>query len=193
MNKEKIENQLKNLSNGIKEKNDFWYIQEPLKFEFLLSLYLYACLGDEYDYRPNYKCDTVGIPYSHAPGNIGDIAVSNGDRYWLIEATLIRGKAQQVNNETINLFRHIDEIQPGTKYLSLVAPYIHNDTDLLLKVATIVTMEEKKSLIFSKPYSTQEFIEIMHNGNCIKDMQDTTQQFINRLGKFLNTMYLPDN
>lgn len=193
LNKEKIENQLKNLSNGIKEKNDFWYIQEPLKFEFLLSLYLYACLGDEYDYRPNYKCDTVGIPYSHAPGNIGDIEVSNGDRYWLIEATLIRGKAQQVNKETINLFRHIDEIQPGTKYLSLVAPYIHNDTDLLLKVATIVTMEEKKSLIFSKPYSTQEFIEIMHNGNCIKDMQDTTQQFINRLGKFLNTMYLPDN
>ena len=193
LNKEKIENQLKKLSNGIKDNNDFWFIQEPLKFEFLLSLYLYVCLGDEYDYRPNYKCDTAGIPYSHAPGNIGDIEVSNGDRYWLIEVTLLRGKTQQVNNETINLFRHIDEIHPGTKYLTLIAPYIHDDTELLLKVATVVTMEEKKSLIFSKPYTTQEFIEIMHNGNCIKDMQDTTKQFVNKLGKFLNTIYLPNN
>lgn len=193
LSKEKIENQLKNLSNGVKEKNDFWYIQEPLKFEFLLSLYLYVCLGDEYDYKPNYKCDTAGIPYSHAPGNIGDIEVLNGDRFWLIEATLIRGKTQQVNNETMNLFRHIDDSHPGAKYMSLVAPYIHDDTELLLKVATVVTMEEKKSLVFSKPYSTQEFIEIMSKGNCIKDMQEATQQFVNRLGKFLNTVYLPNN
>jgi hypothetical protein len=193
LSKEKIENQLKKLSNGEKDKNDFWYIQEPLKFEFLLSLYLYACLGDEYDYKPNYKCDTAGIPYSHAPGNIGDIEVFNGDRYWLIEATLIRGKTQQVNSETMNLFRHIDDKQSGTKYMSLVAPYIHDDTELLLKVATVVTMEEKNSLVFSKPYSTQEFIDTMHNGDCIKDMQDTTQQFVNRLGKFLNTVYLPNN
>jgi hypothetical protein len=193
LSKEKIENQLKKLSNGEKDKNDFWYIQEPLKFEFLLSLYLYTCLGDEYDYKPNYKCDTAGIPYSHAPGNIGDIEVFNGDRYWLIEATLIRGKTQQVNSETMNLFRHIDDKQSGTKYMCLVAPYIHDDTELLLKVATVVTMEEKNSLVFSKPYSTQEFIDTMHNGDCIKDMQDTTQQFVNRLGKFLNTVYLPNN
>ena len=193
LNKKRIADMLINVSNGKKDKSDFNFIQAPLKFEFLLSLYLYACLGDEYDYKPNYKCDTAGIPYSHAPGNIGDIEVFNENRFWLIEATLIRGKTQQVNSETVNLFRHIDDNHPGTKYMSLVAPYIHDDTELLLKVATVVTMEEKKSLVFSKPYSTQDFIVTMHTGDCIKDMQDTTRRFVSRLRKFLNKVYLPNS
>lgn len=191
LDKDSLARLLENLANGKNDKNNFWYIQAPLKFEFLLSLYLYACLGDEYDYKPNYKCDTAGIPYSHAPGNIGDIEISNGDRYWLIEATLIQGKAQQVNSETINLFRHIDDEHSGTKYMSLVAPYIHTDTELLLKVATIVSMEEKKSLLFSKPYSVSDFINILKNGDCIADMQDTTWQFVAKLGDFLNKVHLP--
>lgn len=187
LNKNKIAELLNKVSKGDKkDKNSFWYIQEPLKFEFLLSLYLYACFGDEYDYKPNYKCDSAGIPYSHAPGNIGDIEIFNENRYWLIEATLIRNKVQQVNSETINLFRHIDGNHSGAKYMSLVAPYIHNDTELFFKVATVVTMSEKKMLLFSKPYSTEDFIEQMERGDCIKDMHDSTINFANDLGAFLN-------
>lgn len=75
--------------------------------------------------------------------------------------------------------------------MSLVAPYIHTDTELLLKVATIVSMEEKKSLLFSKPYSVSDFINILKNGDCIADMQDTTWQFVAKLGDFLNKVHLP--
>ena len=189
LDKTRIAEMLSKVSKGDKkDKNDFWYIQEPLKFEFFLSLYLYACLGDDYDYKPNYKCDTAGIPYSHAPGNVGDIEIFNENRYWLIEATLIRNKSQQVNSETINLFRHIDDNYSGAKYMSLVAPVIHDDTKLLLKVATVVTMSEKKSLLYSKPYSTDDFINQMENGDCIEDMHNSTMNFASTLGNFLNNV-----
>ena len=98
------------VSLGSNDSRVFKFLQAPLKFEFLISLYLYLCLGDNYDYRPNYLCDEAGSPYSHAPGNIGDIEVYNTERYWLIEVTLIKGKNQQINNETINLFRHITTV-----------------------------------------------------------------------------------
>lgn len=179
---------LKEVSQGANDRRDFWFMQIPLKFEFLLSLYLYVCLGEDFDYKPNYICDDAGIPYSHAPGNIGDIEVFNNDFYWLIEATLIKSKNQQINSETINLFRHIDEERPCTKYLSLIAPYIHEDTDLLIKVATVVSMLEQQSLIFSKPYSTEDYIAQMSARNCINDMQNNTMELVGKLGKMLTRM-----
>lgn len=177
---------LKEVSNGDNDRRAFWFMQVPLKFEFLLSLYLYVCYGDEYDYKPNYICDDAGIPYSHAPGNVGDIEVFSPGFYWLIEATLIRNKNQQINNETINLFRHIDSSYSSTKYMSLIAPYIHDDTKLLIKVATVVSMLEQKSLIFAKPYSTEEYISKMTKRNCISDMQENTMEFVGDLGKMLS-------
>ncbi len=42
--------------------------------------------------RPNYKADHIGKPYSHAPGNKGDIEIFSKQIYWLIEVTLIRNK-----------------------------------------------------------------------------------------------------
>lgn len=177
---------IKEVSLGSSDNRVFKFLQAPLKFEFLISLYLYLCLGDNYDYRPNYLCDEAGIPYSHAPGNIGDIEVYNTERYWLIEVTLIKGKAQQINNETINLFRHIDSTRSGAKYMSLIAPYIHEDTELLIKVATIVSMIETNSLIFAKPFCTNDFVSAMNSGRCIADIQEDTQKFILKTTDFLN-------
>lgn len=188
LNENYLATYIKEVSKGAKDRKVFWFMQEPLKFEFLLSLYLYTCLGDEYEYKPNYICDDAGIPYSHAPGNIGDIEVFNKDFYWLIEATLIKGKNQQINNETINLFRHINDERPCTKYLSLIAPFIHEDTDLLIKVATVVSMLEQQSLIFSKPYNTDDYITQMSARNCINDMQNNTMEFVGQLGKMLTIM-----
>lgn len=179
---------IKEVSQNKNDKRMFWFIQAPLKFEFLLALYLYSCLGDDYEYKPNYLSDDAGIPYSHAPGNIGDIEIFNSDRYWLIEATLIKSKNQQINSETINLFRHIDFGKANTKYLSLVAPNIHQDTALMLKVAGLITMFEKNHLIFTKPYSTDEFIDIMKKRNCLEDMQQETKLFSQKLKTLLKGM-----
>ena len=188
LNKESLAAYLNEVSDGKGDKKAFWYIQAPLKFEFLLSLYLYTCYGDEFEYKPNYLCDESGIPYSHAPGNIGDIEVFNSQQYWLVEATLIKGKTQQVNSETINLFRHIDQSKRGAKYLSLVAPYIHDDTDLLIKVATIVTMSESNSLVFAKPYATRDFVEITNECKSLTNMQDYTISFIHKLNSKMQSI-----
>lgn len=183
-----IEQALVKVSNGDKKgKDTFWFIQDPVKFEFLLTLFVYTYYGDTFEYKPNFICDEAGIPYSHAPGNIGDIEIFNKDRYWLIEATLIRSKNQQVNNETVNLFRHIDDTIDGQKYLTLVAPYIHEDTKLIFDVASVITMIKRKMLdLSSSAQSTNEFINDMKDKSYFELMSSRSKEFINDIRMVLN-------
>lgn len=167
LTKELIEQSLLKVSSGDKKGKDlFWFIQDPVKFEFLLTLYVYTYLGDKMVYKPNYICDESGIPYSHAPGNIGDIEIFSNEKYWLIEATLIRSKTQQINNETVNLFRHIDNDCNRDKYLTLVAPYIHDDTKLIFNVASVLTLIQTKMFTLSSiSQTTNEFVDILKTGS----------------------------
>ena len=183
-----IEQALIKVSNGDKKgKDTFWFIQDPVKFEFLLTLFVYTYYGDAFEYKPNFICDEAGIPYSHAPGNIGDIEIFNKDRYWLIEATLIRSKNQQVNNETVNLFRHIDDTIDGQKYLTLVAPYIHEDTKLIFNVASIITMIKSNMLsLSSDAQTTDEFIGDMKDNAYFGLIDSRTQNFIGDIRDKLN-------
>lgn len=188
---ELIEQALMKVSNGDKKGKDaFWFIQDPVKFEFLLTLFVYTYYGDAYEYKPNFICDEAGIPYSHAPGNIGDIEIFNKDRYWLIEATLIRSKNQQVNNETVNLFRHIDDTMNGQKYLTLVAPYIHEDTKLIFNVASIITMIKSNMLSLSSyAQTTDEFIGDMKDKAYFGVIDSRTQEFIGDIRNKLNEIH----
>lgn len=190
-----IEQYLIKVSNGDKKgKDTFWFIQDPVKFEFFLTLFVYSYYGDAFVYKPNFICDEAGIPYSHAPGNIGDIEIFNKDMYWLIEATLIRSKNQQVNNETVNLFRHIDDTKTGKKYLTLVAPYIHEDTKLIFSVASVVTMIKNKVLeLRSDAQTTDEFIEDMKQNAYFGLIDSRTQLFISDIRDKLNEMSLTPN
>lgn len=186
-----IEQALIKVSNGDKKgKDTFWFIQDPVKFEFLLTLFVYTYYGDAFEYKPNFICDEAGIPYSHAPGNIGDIEIFNKDRYWLIEATLIRSKNQQVNNETVNLFRHIDDTIGGQKYLTLVAPYIHEDTKLIFNVASVITMIKSNMLCFSSDaQTTDEFIGDMKDKAYFGLIDSRTQKFIGNIRDKLNEIH----
>ncbi|RXY96969.1 AlwI family type II restriction endonuclease, partial [Malacoplasma penetrans] len=105
----------------------FKYIPEPIKLEFYISLILQISFGDKFNIIPNYKADSFGLPISQAPGNKADIEVVNDDIYWNIEVTLIKNKFQQLNNETSNIIRHLEEKNQET-YLTFVAPIIHQDT-----------------------------------------------------------------
>ena len=185
---ESIEQALLKVSNGDKRgKDTFWFIQDPVKFEFLLTLFVYTYYGDSFEYKPNYICDEAGIPYSHAPGNIGDIEIFNKEIYWLIEATLIRSKNQQLNNETVNLFRHIDDTMNGQKYLTLVAPYIHEDTKLIFNVASIITMIKNNMLsLSSDAQTTDEFIDDMKDNAYFGLIDSRTQNFIGDIRDKLN-------
>lgn len=190
LNQALIEQALLKLSKGdTRGKDCFWFIQTPVKFEFLLTLYAYTYFGDTFVYKPNYICDEAGIPYSHAPGNIGDIEIYNQDRYWLIEATLIRAKNQQVNSETINLFRHIDTTKIGSKYLTLVAPYIHDDTRLVFNVASIITMiQTEEASLYSDSQTIPEFVNGLKRGDYFGAMHTKSREFVLNLRDKLNAI-----
>jgi hypothetical protein len=190
LTKELIEEALLKVSAGdTRGKDVFWFIQDPVKFEFLLTLYAYCNFGDNFEYKPNFICDEAGIPYSHAPGNIGDIEIFNKDLYWLIEATLIRGKNQQVNNETVNLFRHVDKERVGSKYLTLVAPYIHDDTKLIFNVASVITMIQNNMVnLFSTAQTTENFVDEVKSKIYFPTMRSKTREFIIDFREKLNSI-----
>ena len=135
--------------------------------------------GEEFSVKPNYKVDDNGIPVSHAPGNQGDIEVYSERLHWLIEVTLIKSKIQQLNNETINLIRHLNmEEKYSETYLSLVAPVIHIDTQRLLNSATIsLIFEGNLNSVNSKAYTTDDFIETLMGESIFDDMKESTRAF----------------
>lgn len=167
----------------------FKYIAEPLKLEFYLSLILALKYGKKFAIRPNYKADYIGLPISHAPGNTGDIEVYSKKLYWLIEVTLIRNKTQQLNSETMSVIRHFLEDNKInnylSKYLSFIAPIIHQDTKEFYDYS-IVRHKIKDQSFNLKPYSIPEFIDITLTSNNFKDMENYTVQVIEKFRNNLN-------
>lgn len=167
----------------------FRYIAEPLKLEFYLSLILALKYGNEFAIRPNYKADYIGLPISHAPGNTGDIEVYSKKLYWLIEVTLIRNKTQQLNSETTSVIRHFLEDNKInnyiSKYLSFVAPFIHQDTKEFYDYS-IVRHKIKDQSFNLKPYSISEFIDTTLTANNFNDMENYTSQVIEDFRNNLN-------
>jgi hypothetical protein len=167
----------------------FKYIAEPLKLEFYLSLILALKYGNEFAIRPNYKADYIGLPISHAPGNTGDIEIFSKDIYWLIEVTLIRNKTQQLNHETANVIRHLysnEEFNDRlTKYLSFIAPTIHQDVREFFDFS-IVKSRSSEYNVSIKPYDLQEFVGITQNSANFEDMKGYTSQVIESFRNNLN-------
>lgn len=175
------------LNIGKKGKNlEFKYIDQPLQFEFYLSVLLYLIYGDSYSVRPNYKTDSYGMPISHAPGNCGDIEIVGKGKYWLVEATLIRNKGQQLNNETTNLFRHLSKQEWGEMYMSLVAPVVHDDTYRLFNALIIDYINESKNNFNAKCYCTEEFLDKITSKKIFEDMKDYTKEYKDKLLASLN-------
>lgn len=160
----------------------FKYIPDPLKLEFYLSLILTLKYGKKFAINPNYKADYIGLPISHAQGNKGDIEVYSKNIYWLIEVTLIRNKTQQLNSETTTAIRHFLEDNKInnylSKYLSFVAPIIHQDTKEFYDFS-IVKHKSKEQSINIKPYSIPEFIDATLKTDNFNDMGNYTNQIIN--------------
>lgn len=102
---------------------------------------------------------------------------------------MIRSKIQQVNNETVNLFRHIDKTRVGDKYLTLVAPYIHDDTKLIFNVASVITMIQTKMLTLSSvTQTTNEFVDALKTQNYFSEVRNNSCDFIKYLKKQINSI-----
>ena len=160
---------------------EFKEIPKPLKLEFFISILIALKYKSHFIIRPNYKADHIGKPYSHAPGNTGDIEVFSKTIYWLIEVTLIRNKTQQLNHETTSVIRHLfsnDEFANHfIKYLSFIAPQVHQDTQEFFDYQ-IVKSKNDTHHIYIKPYSIREFIDVISNSDILDDMNKYTQKVI---------------
>ncbi len=168
---------------------EFKEIPEPLKLEFYISILIALKYGQNFVIRPNYKADHIGKPYSHAPGNKGDIEVFSKAIYWLIEVTLIRNKTQQLNHETTSVIRHLSTNEEFKdyfeKYLSFVAPVIHSDTKEFYDISVIKsTIDGYKVRL--KPYSINEFVEITLQKENLSDMKKYTQNVFENFKNKLN-------
>lgn len=179
---EKIIAWIKSLSTDNRDKT-FWYIQKPLKLEFFISILIYLKYGKEYVVKPNYKADDKGIPYQHAPGNIGDINITSNLVNWLVEVTLIRNKTQQLNSETANCIRHLKQAVEPHKYLSFVAPIVCPDTEEFYKNSIISMIIEDEENCYIKAYNIDDFVSITQNKENINDMQEYRNNIVEKMRK----------
>ncbi len=167
---------------------EFNEIPEPLKLEFFISILIALKYGNEFAIRPNYKADHIGKPYSHAPGNKGDIEIFSKTIYWLIEVTLIRNRNQQLNNETTSVIRHLYSNEEFAdrldKYLSFIAPIIHEDVKSFFNYS-IVQNKATGYNVNLKPYSIQEFVKTTIKKENFKDMESYTKNIFEEFKKIL--------
>lgn len=106
-------------------------LPESLRLEFLLALLLGAKFGVEHVVSNIHYDEESGEPRSYAGGGQVDISFHSGDLNLIIEATTLKSREQQVNSETSNLSRHLEDMESrtGVRFgMTLVAPYIHHDT-----------------------------------------------------------------
>ena len=154
--KEEIFKELKILSKKSDSQNEvFKYISEPTRLEFLTSISLVQNLKSCY-VEPNYSIDDEGMPTMTAKGEMPDIICTDSDDLITanIEVTLMRGRADQVNNEIVPIRRHlINKINSGKNAFAIfVAPIVHEDTK------EIAEWYKYKDSVDISTYSIDDFI-----------------------------------
>lgn len=181
LEKKEITNYILNKS---KVREEFKYIPDPLKLEFFISLLIAIIYGKDFTIKPNYKADSIGMPISHAPGNKGDIEITSKEIFWMLEVTLIQNKTQQLNSETTSVIRHFNSFG-GTlisRYLSFIAPYVHEDTENFYKNSIIQILSKKnKQNIYLKPYNLIEFVDVTLKRENFKDMQEYSEKVLKEI------------
>lgn len=165
--KEEIFDELLTLSKRSDSKNDaFKYIAEPTRLEFLTSISLVQNLNCYVE--PNYSIDDEGFPTMTARGDCPDIVCTDPKELIIanIEVTLMRGRAEQVNNEIIPIRRHIlSKTKEGKKVFGVfVAPIIHEDT----KEASL--WYKHKDNILINTYDIPTFIQIIKNNSELRKL-----------------------
>lgn len=160
---------LASLSNA-KSKYD---IPEPLRLEYLLAL----ILGKKYGITKLYSniiYNENGVPLSYAPAGKIDLEYQD----FLLEATMIKNRNQQLNSETTSIARHMKESQDKMQKelrTMLIAPYIHWDVALFFKFCA----KEFESKI--APITISKFIELIEKSQNFSDFQINFDKFVKRL------------
>ena len=165
-------------------RDEFWYIQKPLRFELYVSLLIYLYYGNRYKIHPNYSVDSNGMPYSPAPAGKGDIEIFGLNEYCLVEVSLMRSRDQQGAFESSNLFRHITNAFYDKKYMAFIAPYIHPDTELLLQTMGVIQRTQRVSdcnKFSCKPMTASQFVESIRQMDFLGNIERYSDEVWNKI------------
>lgn len=123
-----IRKELLLLSQG-KDSKELDNISEPLRLEYLLALYFGKRYGLE-GLISNIIYNEDGMPLHCAAGGKSDIIFHSNSGSYILEPTMITSKAQQLNNETSNIVRHVESEEKKTNLryrVMMIAPRVHTD------------------------------------------------------------------
>lgn len=87
---------------------------------------------------------------------------------------------QQMNNETTSaVIRHLNSDEEfkecSSKYLSFIAPVIHQDTKQFFDIS-LINNQVKGKMLNIKPYNIQEFVEVTNKKENFSDMEKYTKK-----------------
>lgn len=117
------------LAKGKKSSSELENISEPLRLEYLLALYFGKRYGLD-GLISNIIYNEDGLPMHCAAGGKSDIIFHSTNGSYILEPTMITSKAQQLNNETSNIVRHVKDEEAKTNLhyrVMMIAPRVHSD------------------------------------------------------------------
>ena len=187
-----ILNELLILSGSVKGESKFHDIPEPLRLEYLLAL----SIGKKYGLKgliSNIIYNEEGLPLHCAPSSKCDIIYHHIDGSYILEPTMQRGRNQQLNNETTNIVRHMqnEKTTHGVDYrVLMVAPYIHPDVVEFFRFKSINDKVNISTLSIEKTIgviSDRKNIKELNNNydSIIFDLKTLdVQQFVDKINTF---------
>lgn len=170
---EKLYKELEILAQISQDKSIYDEIPEPLRLEYILALIFGKKFGNE-RLVSNLIYNENGLPLSYAPAGKVDLEYKD----FLIEATMIKNRNQQLNAETTSVARHMYEKKKKSKVelrTMLIAPTIHWDVALFFKFCT----KEFDSKL--APLSIAKFIEIIKNSQNLDEFKSSFDDCVNNL------------
>jgi len=156
--------ELNYLSSTKKYKSKYSSVSEPLRLEYLIAL----ALGKKFKTRglqSNIIYNEEGYPISFAGAGKSDVIYRYEEAAITFEPTMIKNRNQQLNSETTNVCRHmqnvIKEYQKEVKTM-MIAPYVHPDVANYFKYRAF---EDKLKIA---PISINEFVELVKKSDSIQ-------------------------
>lgn len=162
-------------------KSSMENIPEPLRLEYLLALVFGKKFGSEQLFS-NLIYNENGVPISYAPAGKVDLEYKD----FLIEATMIKNRSQQLNSETTSIARHMYEKKKQKENelrTMLIAPFIHWDVALFFKFCT----KEFESKL--APLTIKKFLEIIKSSNDLNEFKINFDSCVNQLTQLNSENY----
>jgi len=140
-------------------------VSEPLRLEYFLAILMGKKYGKE-EIVSNIIYSEEGKPLSFAPSGQVDMIYDDKDYPLIMEPTMAKNRAQQLNSETTNIVRHMKDLELKTKKqyrTMMIAPFVHID------VISYFKFEASTEGVKLAPITINLFLKLVSNNKFIAD------------------------